>query len=72
MCAYQGVRIVSFSENIAHLLNGWPQRDSTKHWTFETAEVNNSEAATGVVLWKKGVFKGKIHCDILLSEYYMK
>ena len=41
-------------------------------WTFETAEVNNSEAATGVVLWKKGVFKGRIHCDILLSEYYTK
>ena len=23
MCAYQGVRNVSFSENFAHVLNGW-------------------------------------------------
>ena len=23
-CAYQGVRNVSFSENFAHVLNGWP------------------------------------------------
>ena len=25
-CAYQGVRNVSFSENLAYVLNGWPQR----------------------------------------------
>ena len=24
-CAYQGVRNVSFSENFAYVLNGWPQ-----------------------------------------------
>ena len=24
MCAYQGVRNVSFSENFAYVLNGWP------------------------------------------------
>ena len=25
-CAYQGIRNVSFSENFAHVLNGWHQR----------------------------------------------
>ena len=24
LCAYQGVRNVSFSENLAYVLNGWP------------------------------------------------
>ena len=27
MCAYQGVRNVSFSENFAYVLNGWPLID---------------------------------------------
>ena len=27
-CAYQGVRNVSFSENVAYVLNGWPLRHS--------------------------------------------
>ena len=27
-CVYQGVRNVSFSENVAYVLNGWPLRHS--------------------------------------------
>ena len=27
-CVYQGIRNVSFSENVAYVLNGWPLRHS--------------------------------------------
>ena len=41
MCAYYGVRDFSFSEKIAYVLNGWPQKG---HQKKVMQNVNSSKA----------------------------
>ena len=55
-CAYQGVRNVSFSENFAYALNGWPIRFSSKWKIIQgTLEITSSRfilnSTLKIVLW---------------------
>ena len=46
-CAYQGVRNVSFSENLAYVLNWWP-----KHVDYHSKLVDLKQDARDAIVWR--------------------
>ena len=62
MCAYQGVRNVSFSENFAYVLIGWPQSVLEIHYRRTRESFQHYEAEVNV----SGISGKKLYISIVV------